>query len=456
MWLITLGGCAVRLAVALTDDGLIYPDEVFQSLEQAHRVLFGAGFVPWEFQVGARPWVLPGLLMAPMALTGGALGPRVMLALLSGLTAWACARLARSLGGSGTAELLAASFWALLNLGVLLGSRALGESACTLPLVLGLALAVKREATVREVVIGSALVALAVMLRLQVGVMALCLPGIWWWRGQRRLAVASLLTLSAGAALLAGLDWLTWGSPLQSVREYLRFNWVEGRASQFGTQPLSYYPGRLFASLQLVMLLGSALALLGARRAVPVAVMTAAFITVHLAIAHKELRFLLPVLPLGGVLTALGVDALREWKPQLGWAGAAAVVLALMLQPRVTSLSWSQLGISHATPDDAAFDDGGPETRLLRAAGRLREVCGVELLEREVDSSGGYSALHRALPLFDASHPPANSASVNAVIATRGTREGRELAVEGEHALVLLREGCAPAPDFQANWPLLF
>lgn len=452
MWLITLSGCAVRLAVALTDDGLLYPDEVFQSLEQAHRVLFGAGFVPWEFQVGARPWVLPGLLMAPMAVTGGALGARVMLALLSGLTAWACARLARALGGSGLAELLAASFWALLNLGVLLGSRALGESVCTLPLVLGLALVLKRDALLREVVVGSALVALAVMLRLQVGVVALFVPTVWWWRGQRRLAVASLLTLLAGAAALAGLDWLTWGAPLQSVREYLRFNWVEGRASQFGTAPLTYYASRLLASLQTVMVVGSALALVGAVRAKSVALMVAAFVALHLAIAHKELRFVVPVLPLLGVLAAMGADALREWRPKVGWSAAATVVLALLVQPRVTSLTFRQLGISHPTPDEAAFDDGGPQTRLMRAAGRQREVCGLELLDREVDSSGGYTALHRALPLFDASHPPANAASVNAVIGKRGTSEGRELAVDGEYALMLLREGCAPAPDFEARW----
>ena len=42
--------------------GVFWPDEVHQSLEQAHRLVFGYGFVPWEYQLGARSWILPGLL----------------------------------------------------------------------------------------------------------------------------------------------------------------------------------------------------------------------------------------------------------------------------------------------------------------------------------------------------------------------------------------------------------
>src|SRR6185369_14224273 len=52
----------------VAEHGVVWPDEVYQSLEQAHRLVFGFGFLPWEFDVGARSWVFPGLLAAPMAL----------------------------------------------------------------------------------------------------------------------------------------------------------------------------------------------------------------------------------------------------------------------------------------------------------------------------------------------------------------------------------------------------
>ncbi len=453
VWLITVGACALRAVLAVRDDGLIYPDEVFQSLEQAHRLLYGNGFVPWEFVVGARPWVLPALLAPAMALTTSALGPKLLLALTSGLTCWACARLVSALGGSSLAALLASSFWALLNLGIVLGPRALGESACTLPLVLGLAWSLRREATAREVVLGSALLALAVMLRLHLGLIVVLVPVTWLLRGHRRFALYALTTLSAGALLLGALDWATWGGPFQSAREYLRFNWVEGRAAQFGVSGPGFYPLHLVTTMGGLAVVSAAAAVLGAKRAWPVSAMLVLFVTAHTAVAHKELRFVLPVLPLLGVLAAMGVEGVFAWRRSAGWGAALLLVLALLLQPRVTTLSWRALGIGHVNDQSPVFDDGGPENRLLARAGKSPEVCGVEMLTREVDSSAGFSALHRKIPLFDATRPPAVSTEVNAFIGPRGTTAGRELAVDGDLALVIVQSECSPANDFTQRLP---
>ena len=61
-------GLAARLFVALAFPNVLAADEVFQFLEQAHRLVFGAGVVPWEFQIGLRSWLIPLLLAGPMAL----------------------------------------------------------------------------------------------------------------------------------------------------------------------------------------------------------------------------------------------------------------------------------------------------------------------------------------------------------------------------------------------------
>src|SRR5690349_4934226 len=74
-------GLGLRLWLALTDDGGYWPDEIFQSVEPAHRLAFGYGSLPWEYVQGARTWVLPGLiapLMIPCALTG-CTDPRIYL-----------------------------------------------------------------------------------------------------------------------------------------------------------------------------------------------------------------------------------------------------------------------------------------------------------------------------------------------------------------------------------------
>ena len=45
---------AVRMFFASAYPTLLWSDEIFQTLEQAHRLVFGYGIVPWEFRAGAR------------------------------------------------------------------------------------------------------------------------------------------------------------------------------------------------------------------------------------------------------------------------------------------------------------------------------------------------------------------------------------------------------------------
>src|SRR3979490_2513753 len=49
----------VRLAAIIAFRRLHHPDENFQLFEQAHRIAFGYGVVPWEFRDGIRSPVLP-------------------------------------------------------------------------------------------------------------------------------------------------------------------------------------------------------------------------------------------------------------------------------------------------------------------------------------------------------------------------------------------------------------
>ena len=65
---ILLLALGLRLVVATTFPTLAWPDEIFQTMEQAHRLVFGYGIVPWEFRLGARSWFFPGLLAAVMEL----------------------------------------------------------------------------------------------------------------------------------------------------------------------------------------------------------------------------------------------------------------------------------------------------------------------------------------------------------------------------------------------------
>src|SRR5207247_4899918 len=63
-----LVGGMLRVWLAFNDDGISYPDEIHQSLEPAHRLVFGYGLVAWEFVEGARNWLFTGTIDALLEL----------------------------------------------------------------------------------------------------------------------------------------------------------------------------------------------------------------------------------------------------------------------------------------------------------------------------------------------------------------------------------------------------
>jgi len=53
---------ALRLLPVFVFPSIHYPDEIFQAVEQAHRLVYGTGLVPWEFVYGTRSWLLPSTI----------------------------------------------------------------------------------------------------------------------------------------------------------------------------------------------------------------------------------------------------------------------------------------------------------------------------------------------------------------------------------------------------------
>jgi GPI mannosyltransferase 3 len=457
-----LAGGLARLWLALGDHGLYWPDEVHQTLEPAHRLAFGYGLVAWEYRQGARNWTLAGLLSGLMSLSawlgldhprGYLLVVRLAFVAVALATALASYRLCRTLGGSRLAAACAAAFWACAAPAAYFGHRALSETAAALLVVLGFAQALRAHAGWRPLALGASLLGLATLIRLQVGVFGLALPLLLLARGRRRAASTAGLTLAAWAAVYGLIDRLTWGAWFHSAREYLRFNLTEGRSVQWGAEPADYYVRVLVTSLGPgLMLLLSALVGLAFRRAPGPLVTAVAFVALHAAIPHKELRFVIPALPLLGALAALGLDTLRPPRLRTTVVAAFLGVCALSLA-RFPSLTFGDLG--QYEPDrhfETAYDDFGPLNRLLMAAHEERDLCGLEVEGVTLAWSGGYSHLHRRVPLYEGEGARKRSPFVNYVI-TREPIEGRVAARDGSWRLVQLQAACVADPAFSEALP---
>jgi phosphatidylinositol glycan class B len=81
---------AIRLPLAFWPN-VLHPDEIFQCLEPAWRMLGHDGIVSWEWRYGMRGWLLPSLMAGPVGLgdwgapggTGAFVVPRLVAALVS-------------------------------------------------------------------------------------------------------------------------------------------------------------------------------------------------------------------------------------------------------------------------------------------------------------------------------------------------------------------------------------
>lgn len=462
-------GAMLRVRLALTDDGLYWPDEIYQSLEPAHRLVFGYGLVAWEFIEGARNWALPGLVAGLMEVAralglntpAGYLGlVKGCFALLGTAGAWGSYRLARTYGAVPLAAAAGACLMALGAVPLYFGPRAMSENASALPVVLGLSIALAPDASRRALGVGASLLGLAVMLRLQTGIFCVGLLAILAARRQWREARFALGVLAVWAVLFGLLDRLTWGDWFHSARVYLEFNVIQQGGSGWGTAPPSYYTRALLKSMMGVSLVAAGLSLLALRRARSLAALVIAFYVLHAAQPHKELRFLLPMFPLFAALAGVGLDVvLRDWSTERVRALLALSVAAVSFGSAglASRLTFGELGQYESTrPQVSAYDDSGPINRLLEVAGQREDVCGLKIeAPAHLAWTGGYSYFHRRVPLYWYQGPGRDSGLFNYVITLpQFGFGGEEVARDNEFVLLrLARPGCTPDPAYSWRLP---
>ncbi len=462
-------GLALRLWLAFNDDGVYWPDEIFQSLEPAHQQVFGYGLIPWEFVEGARNWALPGAIAAVLKIcsTVGLDHPRQYLGVVRGLfavggtaTALGCYRLARAYQARPLFAAAAAALFCGLAPAIYFAPRAMSETAAALPATFGLALALDPRSRRSAVITGASLLGLSVMLRLQCGVFCVGLLAILLARKRYGAVRDCALTLGVFAFLFGLLDHLTWAQApgarfdgwFHSALKYLQFNLIENRASGWGVSPWSYYLQKLANSSKVAAVPLFGLSLLAFRRARGLVLLALLFLALHSAIGHKELRFLFPLLPLLCALTGIGLGCVP---PTVARWALLPLTLASALWSAATfhQLTFRQVGQYPERGSQSAYDDFGPVNRMLLAAHDQADLCGVRIDAASLAWTGGASYLHRKVPLYHLGRPPVEAGTFNYVIArarpdTRGVvaRDRKDEAM----ALIRVRDnGCIPDPEYR-------
>lgn len=391
---------ALRL-VAAWQESVLHPDEVFQYLEGAFRLLHGYSVQTWEYRDGMRAALFPALLAAPMRI-GEWIAPDGRLPILLPRMAMATASLTivAAAGWMG-ARISRRHFWAAGLVAALwidlvaFAPHPLTEQLAALLTVPAIALLAKRDWSARVLVgIGFAL-GMAFLFRPHVapaiGLTMLCYLWSLRFRGFVPLLGGALLALAVGA----GSDMLAGDTPFAWMVNNFTRNIIDNVSARYGVSGPFQYLADLWAIWSLWSLPILALAAVGARRYPLLAVLAIANVAVHSAIGHKEYRFI--ILSVSAVILLAGIgtgEAIAWWsrRGQRPAALAAALALAGWLA------AWAQVapvyqryGTRTVTPFTAASFDA--------FRGRA-DLCGVAIVGGDFYRVYGYARLRRDVPIL--------------------------------------------------------
>lgn len=345
---------AVTLVTAWFSATFYFPDEHYQILEFMGFKLgiTPATELPWEFSVRIRPWFQPlvyFLIAKPVMLAGvkDMFVIAFILRLATGLfSLLALAAFARAILTTIAGEEEKRAFVRYLPLfGFLpyLFVRTSSETFSAAFFALGLALAIGGRSASRLAVAGL-LCGLAFESRYQSGLLGL---GLFAW-----LAIIARARLPALAAFVGGglvaliigalADRWGYGQWVFPPLGYVDVNLLQGVAAHtYGREPVLAYlyllPAQLFFAITLVLMAAMICMWLRNPRH-PVSWATLPFVLAHVAIAHKEARFLFPLAILATSFPVLGFSPLLpRWQGAFtrlwSWRNArpARVVTAISL-----------------------------------------------------------------------------------------------------------------------------
>jgi hypothetical protein len=430
----------VRLAYALQANNIHHADELFQYLEQAHRLVFGYGIVPWEFRYGFRSWLLPGLIGA-ILYASDILGfhepdqytkiVRGVFCLFSLIPVAAGFGLAYRLQGRFAAHLAALllAFWYEM---VYFAPRPLTECMAAHFLMLALACFCRLQNRLTAFTIGLA-AGLVLAVRLQFAPVSLCLVGYYVWR-EPRIHAGICLGSFAAVILSAGLlDYLSWGTLFASYLTTLRVHLGFGLSEQYAS-PWNLYPHRLFAASAGMFLMLFAGTLLRATRKSLFLLYAIVIVVVltHSLQAHKEYRYIFPVIPLLLIIFAIQLSILVQSSPRTGCLVAVYTVLLSILGMFgfLPYERWDNRPVPLFAPN--------PHLEIYQALSgddSVRSVCDLT----HWIQSGGYYFLHKDIPLVFPGDDVSNPACISASHA---------IAFDQRFASALRAAGFVPAATF--------
>ena len=424
----------VRIYAANTSLAQIYPDEIFQTIEPAHKLVFGRGITYWEFKYGARSWFFPGILAGaykildligvkdPLSIN---VGVKIFLGIFNSLAVSVVYLLFRRHNFAKKEAFLFTLPLAASYLVSYISVRTLTESASLPFMVFAVYFAsnyIENE-RIRELVFAFFAAGIAFMIRFQTAAFSFGLAVALFLTAKKRFQ--SSLIFGFGfifmMALQGLLDIFTWGSFFKSFITYFDYNVLRGVANKHGVSPWYFYLADCVKTFHPITLAAAVLTMaLGIvdfrkknRQVFLFFFPFLLFFIVHSAIGHKEPRF---VFACYFALLVLSVEFFaflcRKYAGKREKAALFLSIFLLFSLDAFTHIKYAPLWNHSATSVDNFYgNDRGIEKRFSGILETEAELGRIDDLKRAYFFgipqiwTGGYAYFHKNAPILFASKP---------------------------------------------------
>lgn len=401
-------GLLLRVCFALITQNVDHPDEIFQYLEPAHRLVFGYGFITWEFRFGARSWLIPIVISIPLYLcrTLHLSNPsiyipavKILFCLISTSVIFSSYTIARNILSerAGLIAAVAATIWYEL---IYFSFRPLADVQSTYFLLLTMAFLVDREKRGRPYLFALC-AGLSTILRIQYAPVLMFMLVLTFFRWAR---VRSLIcvVIYALVILLAGLlDYFTWGSLFASFYNTVLFMGMHDIGVLFApSRPLLWHIERLISTSGGLLLAASGISCYFFRRFWLTITAIGIVLVLHSLSPAKEYRYIFAAIPLMLITTSMLYDFWLTNNPPLNRSKTPLIVGCAVL------LGVSFAGYQNVLPNEnttfpfTPLSQNQPYFKGFQYLSTQKDLAALLIDGRAIYQCGGYYYLHQNVPIY--------------------------------------------------------
>ena len=401
-------GLILRVWFALLTQNIDHPDEVFQYLEPAHRLVFGYGFTTWEFRFGARSWLVPLFVSVPLYLCKllHLSDPafyipvvKIILCTLSLSVIFSSYIIARNIFSerAGMIAAVASTFWYEL---IYYSFRPLTDVQSTYCLLLSMAFLVDKGKSGRPYLF-AIFSGLATILRIQYAPLTVLLLGRATVRWTRLRSLSCLGIFSAIIFLAGLLDYITWGAFFASYVNTFLFMGVRNIGSLFQpSQPIFWYLERLMSTSGGILLVAFGASFFYFKRFWLPTTAVAIILGLHSFSPAKEYRYIFVCIPLLLIVSSMLFDLWLTKNPPLE-KSKTPFICSFILFTIVSYTGYQNLlPNENSTFQYVPLSENQPYLNAFQYLSKQNDLQALLIDRRALYYCGGYYYLHKDVPIY--------------------------------------------------------